>query len=66
MKRAGQNASVSDDVNYKTRVSMKEDFSLVITKVTMDDQRTFTCMVVAGDILEFPVELSIYSKCRTP
>lgn len=66
VKREGQNATVSDDVNYKTRVSMKEDFSLVITKVTMDDQRTFTCMVVSGDILEFPVQLAIYKAPSPP
>lgn len=65
VKSAGKNATVSDDVNYKTRVSLKDDFSLVITKVTMDDQRIFTCMVVSGDILEFPVQLAIYSKCWT-
>ncbi|KAI7800532.1 activated leukocyte cell adhesion molecule b [Triplophysa rosa] len=66
VKLRDQNATVLDDVNYKTRVSLKDDFSLVITKVTMDDQRTFTCItVVSADILEFPVQLAI-NKAPSP
>lgn len=66
MKQLDQNATISPDVNYKNRVSIKKDFSLVITQVTMTDQRTFTCMVVGkDDILEYPVQVTIYSKrCR--
>ncbi|KAL0174138.1 hypothetical protein M9458_030106, partial [Cirrhinus mrigala] len=61
VKNPNQNASVSNDVNYKNRVSIKKDFSLVIKQVTMADQRTFTCMVVwQSDILEYPVQLHIY------
>uniref|UniRef100_A0A673GRE4 CD166 antigen homolog A-like n=1 Tax=Sinocyclocheilus rhinocerous TaxID=307959 RepID=A0A673GRE4_9TELE len=61
VKHRDQNATVSNDVNYKNRVSIK-DFSLVITQVAMADQRTFTCMVVVEeDILEYPVQLAIYS-----
>lgn len=63
MKQMDQNATISPDVNYKNRVSIKKDFSLVITQVTMTDQRTFTCMVVEkDDILEYPVQVTIYSK----
>lgn len=66
VKHQDQNATVSNDVNYKNRVSIKKDFSLVITQVTMADQRTFTCMVVGKeDILEYTIQLAIYSKCRT-
>uniref|UniRef100_A0A671S2Z8 CD166 antigen homolog A-like n=1 Tax=Sinocyclocheilus anshuiensis TaxID=1608454 RepID=A0A671S2Z8_9TELE len=61
VKHRDQNATVSNDVNYKNRVSIK-DFSLVITQVAMADQRTFTCMVVVEeDILEYPVQLAIYT-----
>uniref|UniRef100_A0A8C1RGJ9 Activated leukocyte cell adhesion molecule b n=1 Tax=Cyprinus carpio TaxID=7962 RepID=A0A8C1RGJ9_CYPCA len=63
VKQMDQNATISPDVNYKNRVSIKKDFSLVITQVTMTDQRTFTCMVVEkDDILEYPVQVTIYSK----
>uniref|UniRef100_A0A672S1C2 CD166 antigen homolog A-like n=1 Tax=Sinocyclocheilus grahami TaxID=75366 RepID=A0A672S1C2_SINGR len=63
VKQLDQNATISTDVNYKNRVSIKKDFSLIITQVTMADQRTFTCMLVwKEDILEYPVQLTIYSK----
>ncbi|XP_051962500.1 activated leukocyte cell adhesion molecule b isoform X3 [Xyrauchen texanus] len=67
VKQAGQNASLLEDVKYKNRASIKEDFSLVITQVTMDDQKTFTCMVVVGeDILENTVQLLIYKAPSQP
>lgn len=66
VKRAGKNATITDNVNYKTRVSIQEDFSLVITKVTMADQRTFTCMVSGNDILEYSVQLQIYKAPSQP
>ncbi|XP_051522077.1 CD166 antigen homolog A-like isoform X2 [Myxocyprinus asiaticus] len=67
VKQAGQNASLSEDVKYKNRASIKEDFSLVITQVTMADQKTFTCMVVVGeDILENSVQLVIYKAPSQP
>ncbi|XP_073673897.1 activated leukocyte cell adhesion molecule b isoform X3 [Garra rufa] len=67
VKKQNQNATFSDDVNYNNRVSIKKDFSLVITKVTMADQRTFTCMVVKDtDILEYPVQLAIYKVPSQP
>uniref|UniRef100_A0A671S450 CD166 antigen homolog A-like n=1 Tax=Sinocyclocheilus anshuiensis TaxID=1608454 RepID=A0A671S450_9TELE len=66
VKHRDQNATVSNDVNYKNRVSIK-DFSLVITQVAMADQRTFTCMVVVEeDILEYPVQLAIYKVPSQP
>uniref|UniRef100_A0A8C2FMD5 Activated leukocyte cell adhesion molecule b n=1 Tax=Cyprinus carpio TaxID=7962 RepID=A0A8C2FMD5_CYPCA len=67
VKNQDQNATVSSDVNYKNRVSIKQDFSLVITQVAMTDQRTFTCMVVLrGDILEYPVQLAVYNVPSEP
>uniref|UniRef100_A0A672LJ46 CD166 antigen homolog n=1 Tax=Sinocyclocheilus grahami TaxID=75366 RepID=A0A672LJ46_SINGR len=66
VKHRDQNATVSNDVNYKNRVSIK-DFGLVITQVAMADQRTFTCMVVVEeDILEYPVQLAIYKVPSQP
>uniref|UniRef100_A0A9J8B419 Activated leukocyte cell adhesion molecule b n=1 Tax=Cyprinus carpio carpio TaxID=630221 RepID=A0A9J8B419_CYPCA len=67
VKQLDQNATISPDVNYKNRVSIKKDFSLVITQVTMTDQRTFTCMVVEkDDILEYPVQVTIYKVPSQP
>ncbi|XP_052471806.1 CD166 antigen homolog A-like isoform X1 [Carassius gibelio] len=67
VKQQNQNASIHADVNYKNRVSIKKDFSLVITQVTMVDQRTFTCMAVGKeDILEYPVQLTIYKAPSQP
>uniref|UniRef100_A0A8C2HQ89 Activated leukocyte cell adhesion molecule b n=1 Tax=Cyprinus carpio TaxID=7962 RepID=A0A8C2HQ89_CYPCA len=67
VKQMDQNATISPDVNYKNRVSIKKDFSLVITQVTMTDQRTFTCMVVEkDDILEYPVQVTIYKVPSQP
>lgn len=66
MKQMGQNASISNDENYKNRVGIKKDFGLFIRQVTMADQKTFTCMVVEKeDIFEYPVQLVIFSKNRT-
>ncbi|RXN07964.1 CD166 antigen -like protein [Labeo rohita] len=63
VKNLNQNVSISNDVNYKNRVSIKKDFSLVITQVTMADRRTFTCIVVGqSDLLEYPVQLAIYMR----
>ncbi|XP_016144138.1 activated leukocyte cell adhesion molecule b isoform X1 [Sinocyclocheilus grahami] len=67
VKQLDQNATISTDVNYKNRVSIKKDFSLIITQVTMADQRTFTCMLVwKEDILEYPVQLTIYKVPSHP
>ncbi|TRY93941.1 hypothetical protein DNTS_025224 [Danionella cerebrum] len=67
VKHTGQNASISNDDNYKTRVSIKKDFGLIIKQVTLADQKIFNCMVVGtDDILEFPVQLVIYKIPSQP
>nr|CAM73165.1 si:ch211-190h2.4 [Danio rerio] len=67
VKHTGQNASSPTDGNYKNRVSIKKDFGLIITQVSLADQKTFTCMVVAADdILEYPVQLVIYKTPLQP
>uniref|UniRef100_A0A672ZD87 CD166 antigen homolog n=1 Tax=Sphaeramia orbicularis TaxID=375764 RepID=A0A672ZD87_9TELE len=57
-----QNVSVSATDEYKHRVSMAANSSLLLSAARLSDQRTFTCMVVTdADITEFPVNVVIYS-----
>uniref|UniRef100_A0A8C2WN98 Activated leukocyte cell adhesion molecule b n=1 Tax=Cyclopterus lumpus TaxID=8103 RepID=A0A8C2WN98_CYCLU len=51
VKQKNQNVSISATDEYKGRVSM-----------ALTDQRTFTCMVVTGDITEYPVNVVIYKS----
>lgn len=63
LKQRNQNASISTTDEYKGRVSMAEDFSLLLSAAKLSDQRTFTCMVVAhADISEYPVNVLVYSE----
>uniref|UniRef100_A0A8C8LM37 Ig-like domain-containing protein n=1 Tax=Oncorhynchus tshawytscha TaxID=74940 RepID=A0A8C8LM37_ONCTS len=48
-----QDASVIATDKYKDRVSMAENSSLLIAAATLKDEKTFTCMVVAGRNLQF-------------
>lgn len=42
---------------------MANNSSLLLSAAKLTDQRTFTCMVVAGaDITEYPVNVVIYSE----
>lgn len=64
VKRVNQNVSVSAGDEYKSRISMASNSSLLLSTAKLSDQRTFTCMVVAGeDIVEYPVNVVIY---KTP
>uniref|UniRef100_A0A8C7MJR5 Activated leukocyte cell adhesion molecule b n=1 Tax=Oncorhynchus kisutch TaxID=8019 RepID=A0A8C7MJR5_ONCKI len=57
-----QDASVIATNQYKDRVSMAENSSLLIAAASLKDEKIFTCMVVAGaDISEYPVKLLIHS-----
>lgn len=48
---------------YKQRVSIDKDYSLLITGASLNDQRTFTCMVVSeSNLLEYPVSVLVHSK----
>ncbi|XP_074536092.1 CD166 antigen homolog A-like isoform X1 [Halichoeres trimaculatus] len=61
VKTKGQNFSISADDEYKDRVSLAANFSLLLSKAKLSDQRTFTCMVVANaDIAEYPVNMVIH------
>ncbi|KAM9358827.1 CD166 antigen homolog A-like [Symphorus nematophorus] len=64
VKQKNQNVSISATDEYRGRVSLAANSSLLLSAAKLTDQRTFTCMVVAGaDIREFPVNLVIY---KTP
>lgn len=64
VKQKNQNVSISATDEYKGRVSMAANSSLLLSEAKLVDQRTFTCMVVAGaDITEYPVNVVIY---KTP
>uniref|UniRef100_H3BXC9 Activated leukocyte cell adhesion molecule a n=1 Tax=Tetraodon nigroviridis TaxID=99883 RepID=H3BXC9_TETNG len=46
---------------YKQRVSIDKDYSLLITGASLNDQRTFTCMVVSeSNLLEYPVSVLVH------
>lgn len=63
VKQSGQDASIIANDEYKGRVSMMANSSLLLSKAKLTDQRTFTCMVVAGgDIAEYPVNVVVYSE----
>lgn len=61
VKQKNQNASIIASDEYKDRVSMAANSSLLLSAAKLTDQRTFTCMVVVGaDIAEYPVNVVIY------
>jgi len=65
VKLKGENAKVIATDEYKTRVSMADNGSLFITAVTLADQKTFTCMDVAGiTIDEYPINVVVFSECK--
>lgn len=65
VKQKTQNVSINANKEYKGRVSMAANSSLLLSAVKLTDQRTFTCMVVAGaDITEYPVNVVIYSEYK--
>lgn len=61
VRQKSQNVSISATDEYKSRVSLAANSSLLLSEARLSDQRTFTCMVVAGaDIAEYPVHVVIY------
>lgn len=63
VKKKNQNVSISATDEYKGRVGMAANSSLLLSAAKLTDQRTFTCMVVAdADIAEYPVNVVIYSE----
>lgn len=52
--------------DYAQRISIDDKFNLLITRASLKDKKTFTCMVVSDSNLnEFPVSVVVYSKCQT-
>ncbi|XP_061595283.1 CD166 antigen homolog [Cololabis saira] len=48
---------------YATRVGLDASYSLLISRATLRDQKTFTCMVVSAvNIREFPVQVYVHKK----
>lgn len=60
-------AMVQATDEYAKRVNIDADLSLVITGASLNDQTTFTCMVVSdSNLLEYPVSVQVHSKTATP
>ncbi|NWQ58993.1 MUC18 protein, partial [Neopipo cinnamomea] len=59
---------LKEDTDYKERLSVGEDKALSISKVTMQDARTFVCQVGAGSsgVGENRTELHVYKVPETP
>lgn len=56
-------ATVQAIDGYAQRVSIDDKFNLLISQATLNDQRTFTCMVVsATNLMEFPVTVFVNKK----
>lgn len=64
IKQARSNkATVQATDSYAQRVSIDDDLSLLITGASLNDQKTFTCMVVSeSNLLEYPVSVLVHSK----
>ena len=63
VKMKDQDAVISTTDEYKGRVSVAANFSLLLSAARLTDQRTFTCMVVTSkDIPEYPVNVVVYSE----
>lgn len=65
VKKKNTSVSVDTAEEYKGRVSMASNSSLLLSAARLTDQRTYTCMVVSvsADITEYPVNVVIYSEC---
>ncbi|KAL0993750.1 hypothetical protein UPYG_G00113130 [Umbra pygmaea] len=64
-QKADAQIKAMDD--YKTRVSIAANFSLLIQDGSMVDQRIFTCMVVyTSNLDEHPVSVLVYKKPLPP
>lgn len=61
VRQMGHNATITATGDYKDRVSLAQNSSLLISEGTLDDQKIFTCMVVGGtDIQEYPVQVIVH------
>lgn len=61
VKQKNEDVSITATDEYQGRVDMAANSSLLLSAAKLSDQRTFTCMLVAGaDIKEFPVSVAIH------
>ncbi|XP_077579068.1 activated leukocyte cell adhesion molecule b isoform X3 [Stigmatopora nigra] len=61
VKKKNKDVSISATDEYKGRISLATNSSLILSATKLSDQRTFTCMVVgSSDIGEYPVNVIIY------
>lgn len=65
VKQTHKNITIIATNEYKGRVSMAANSSLLLSAAKLTDQRVFICMVVTGaDIAEYPVNVVIYSEYK--
>ncbi|KAK7904298.1 hypothetical protein WMY93_016905 [Mugilogobius chulae] len=63
IKQDGKEATIQARDSYATRVSIDDEYNLLITGATLQDQHTFTCIVVSlSDLNEYPVSVLIHKK----
>ncbi|XP_076017322.1 CD166 antigen homolog A [Genypterus blacodes] len=49
--------------DFAQRVQIADNYSLLISEATLNDQKTFTCMAVsAANLMEYPVPVLVYKK----
>lgn len=66
IKRKDSVSIVAAD-DYKDRVNITENYSLLIAEGSLSDQKTFTCMVVTElDVLTYPINVLVQSEYRSP
>ncbi|XP_017347039.1 CD166 antigen homolog [Ictalurus punctatus] len=66
-KSKSQDASFYPIVEYEGRLNLTKDLSLQISQAKMADQKTLTCLVVAGtEIFEYPVQVTIQKAPSPP
>ncbi|XP_041657297.1 CD166 antigen homolog A [Cheilinus undulatus] len=58
-----EQATIQATDDYADRISTNKDFSLLISQATLDDQKTFTCMVVSDtNLMEYPTSVVVNKK----
>ncbi|XP_030077116.1 cell surface glycoprotein MUC18 [Microcaecilia unicolor] len=64
----GQDGQYAYDTEYKDRIHMADNFTLFISEVTLQDERTFVCQIGAGPAVfgENRTELRVYKSPDPP
>ncbi|XP_034539505.1 CD166 antigen homolog [Notolabrus celidotus] len=58
-----EQATLQATDGYAPRVSTDDKFNLLISKATLRDQKTFTCMVVSeSNVMEYPISVLVHKK----